>query len=422
MTPIIDRINALKAIVEKGAVSPVYIGNLLDSIVKSVENKFSSMVHPVRVEKVEDADLVIADENKFPIISVIAGHIRTANFDSASVMEKILDKAKEEIPKVVKHPVSLVETSKADFILADEHRRPIITIDEGQIKTSKFNSKTIRKEIIEESKKVIPPLVKLPVAMVNTDLGDLVIADARRHPIVIFKDGHIRTAKFNSKTIASVPSLSGDQAATGKKSAPGKWLAVGTSVTYWDSVDIRTGYQYFVKEKIEFGSYENVGVWGQSATTLAKNLNILKAADYVTIEHGPNDLREGTTVGQLDDFINNTGPDTFYGAYRKIIDKLYELNPNVLVILITPVKATGTEFDLPAKWWQMANGHYMKEYADAIIDIAKFCSFPVADVFNKSNVNDYNLNALCQDKCIHPNTEGHRRMARPIIEAFNLIL
>lgn len=421
MSSLIDKINALKAITEKGTVSPVYVGNLLAHIVNALEQRFSSIVHPVRVEETPDADLVITDENKFPILTVHAGHIRTMHFDSASIVKDILDEAEKKIPKVIKHPVSLVDTTKADFIIADEDRKPIFTIDEGHIKTAKFNTKTYEKRLLELLKMEVPPLVKLPISMVDTDLGDLVIADSKRRPLLILNDGHIRTAKFNSKNLAATASP-GQSVVSSKKQAPGKWLAVGTSVTYWDGVDIRTGYQTFVKEHFEFSSYENLGVWGGSATDLAKNLTSLKAADYVTIEHGINDLGQGTPIGSIDDFIDNTGPNTFFGAYRKIIGRLYELNPNVLIILITPVKATGTAFNIPERWWMEANGHYLKEYVDAIFEIAEFCSFPVADVFGKSNINDWNLNAMCQDKCIHPNTDGHRRMSKPIIEAFNLIV
>lgn len=421
MSTLIDKINALKAITEKGAVSPVYVGNILARIVKELDQRMSSIVHPVRVEETPDADLVITDENKFPVVSIIAGHIRTKNFNSASIADEILDEAKKTIPKVIKHPISLVETTKADFIIADEDRKPIITVDEGHIKTSQFNSRTVADKILNLAKKAVPPLVKLPISMVDTDLGDLVIADSRRRPIVIFKDGHIRTSKFNSKNITAT-AVDAQPEVSAKIQAPGKWLAVGTSVTYWDSVDIRTGYQTFVKEKYEFSSYENLGVWGGSATDLAKNLNSLKAADYVTIEHGINDLGQGTPIGTIDDFINDTGYSTFFGAYRKIIGRLYQLNPNVLIILITPVKATGTDFNIPERWWMEANGHYITEYVDAIFEIGAFCSFPVADVFGKSNINDWNLEAMSQDKCIHPNTEGHRRMSRPIIEAFRLIV
>ena len=55
---------------------------------------------------------------------------------------------------------------------------------------------------------------------------------------------------------------------------------------------------------------------------------------------GTNDWWQGLPLGTLSDYIHNTGIKTTYGAYRIIINKIRQLNPDAKIILITPMQRT----------------------------------------------------------------------------------
>jgi len=211
------------------------------------------------------------------------------------------------------------------------------------------------------------------------------------------------------------------------------WCSVGTSITHANGRnDILMGYQDRVMQKITFSQFTNVGVAGQAIATGAKGAPVpslaeqvdtmlTTIADYYTIEHGINDWNRCTTIGTIDDFINNTGYATFYGAYRVVIDKIYTLNPNAKIILITPRKAYGASV-FREHWWEAntagGNDYYLKNYVAAVRAIGEFLSLPVCDWFADSNTNQYNLAADSVDVALHPNDTGYQKLANLLVQTF----
>lgn len=204
-----------------------------------------------------------------------------------------------------------------------------------------------------------------------------------------------------------------------------KWLSLGTSITWYNNHlanGITKGYQTRVMEVLKFNEFVNNAVNGGSMVGLASALSNVVSADYVTIEHGVNDWMQGQSVGTIDDFISDTGAGTFCGAYRKVIDKVYELNPSAQIIICTPRKAYGFNDSLPSHWYDIKNGKHLKDYADAAIEIARFMSLPICDWFNESGMNQNNLAANSIDVALHPNDEGFQKMANLLVQTFKKIL
>lgn len=209
------------------------------------------------------------------------------------------------------------------------------------------------------------------------------------------------------------------------KTTLGSWCSLGTSITWYNNNQggkFYKGYQDRVRDKIHFTNFYNKGVSGDTIVGLSNNLSLVVDADYYTVEHGINDWGNSTPVGTMDDYINNTGNTTFYGAYRKVIDKIYEVNPDAKVILCTPRKAYGFGSYLPGHWYDAKNGIYLKEYADAVREIAQYMSFPVCDFFNESQANQLTLQRLSIDDALHPNDAGYKDMAKLLIQAFNKVV
>ena len=219
------------------------------------------------------------------------------------------------------------------------------------------------------------------------------------------------------------------------------WCSIGTSITYANDhamAGIRKmkGYQTRVMEKISFSQFINVGVSGQAmgngtighdVASLAGNVdNVITAiADFYTIEHGVNDWGQCVNVGTIDDFINNTGASTFFGAYRIVIEKIYSLNAEAQIILITPRKAYGYGGYLPNNWWEAKNStYYLKDYANAVKVIGEFMSLPVCDWFGESNTNQNNLAANSGDAnpAVHPNDVGYQKLANLLVQTFKKVI
>lgn len=257
--------------------------------------------------------------------------------------------------------------------------------------------------------------IEHPVSLKDTDIADLIIADENENIIATFADGHIRTAKFDSSDIKTDSAGSTTDVTSQKLSLPGKWCAIGTSVTYWDRE--HTGYQSYIRRWMDVADYTNLGVWGGTIVDLSNALDTITTADIYTIEHGINDWRTSTPVGTIEDFTGDTGNTTFYGAYRKVIDRIYALNRRAHIVLLTPVKACGG-YGLPEHTYDAINGVYFDAYVQAIRTIGQVCSLPVADIYAESGINQWNLNIFSADYAIHPNEEGHKRMAAVLLHVF----
>ena len=218
--------------------------------------------------------------------------------------------------------------------------------------------------------------------------------------------------------------------ATGLIDANCSWCSLGTSITWYNnhvSSSFTKGYQTRVMEKIKFSSFINGGINGGTMATgggktgLGDSLSTISLADFYTIEHGINDWGTGIPVGTMDDYVNDTGTSTFMGAYRKVIDYIKGLNSDAKIILCTPRKAYGFNNYLPAYWYAPKNGIYLKDYVDAVKEIAEYESLVVCDWFAESGANQDNLANLSIDVALHPNDKGYEAMANLLISSMRKI-
>lgn len=214
--------------------------------------------------------------------------------------------------------------------------------------------------------------------------------------------------------------------ATGLIDANCSWCSLGTSITWYNnnvSSSFTKGYQTRVMEKIKFSSFINGGINGGNMATgggytgLGDNLSAIPLADLYTIEYGINDMGHSLAVGTISDYINNTGTSTFMGAYRKVLDYIKSINIDAKIILCTPRKAYGFNNYLPAYWYNPKNGIYLKDYVNAVKEIAEYESLVVCDWFAESGANQDNLANLSIDVALHPNDKGYEAMANLLISS-----
>lgn len=177
------------------------------------------------------------------------------------------------------------------------------------------------------------------------------------------------------------------------------WMAIGDSITFLNDHTgetgdrITKGYMTRVAEKLPHIGYKNHGHSGWTASRMATAFDKqgIEKADIYTIFYGTNDWNSSFPIGTIADYRDNTGNKTFYGSYRTMVDNIRKLNPEARILLITPMQRADfvymKNFKNNAKGsYAPRNGHYLSEYADAIIDIAQVEKIDVVDLYYKSGM------------------------------------
>ncbi len=183
-----------------------------------------------------------------------------------------------------------------------------------------------------------------------------------------------------------------------------KWIALGDSITYLNNHQDETGnritkgYMTWVAEKLPHIHYINKGYNGWTAERIAKEIETLNLveADIYSVFLGTNDWWHGGRVGSMDDYKNNTGPNTFYGSYRVIVDKLRNLNSNAQVILITPMQRGDFVYINDMKnqaygTYKEKGGQSLAQFAKAVKEIGNYEKFDVVDLYNNSGMTVENM-------------------------------
>ena len=139
----------------------------------------------------------------------------------------------------------------------------------------------------------------------------------------------------------------------------------------------------------------------------------LSEIDIITIAHGTNDLSSNVPIGEIgnvNDISFNT--NTFYGAYRSIINTIQANYPNIRIMLCTPIhKHTSEACDVTPN----AEGHYLKDYVEAIRNIGEMYSLQVCDFYKECGLNYNNYLSFYPDG-VHPNEAGYKLMGKTYIE------
>lgn len=182
------------------------------------------------------------------------------------------------------------------------------------------------------------------------------------------------------------------------------WVALGDSITYLnDHADetgnrITKGYLTRVCELVPHLEYVNKGYNGWTAVRIAEEIETLglTKADVYTVFLGTNDWWHGKPVGSVDDYKNDTGNETFFGAYKTIIKKVKSLNNQAEIVLLTPLQRG--DFVYIANMKNNAFGSYrekggqsLSEFADAIKTIGELEGLEVVDLYYESGITPENV-------------------------------
>jgi lysophospholipase L1-like esterase len=173
------------------------------------------------------------------------------------------------------------------------------------------------------------------------------------------------------------------------------WVAIGDSITYLNDHSAETGnrvqqgYMSRVVQQLPNIHYINQGHNGWTSGGIASSIDKLGLvkADVYTIFLGTNDWWQGRPIGTLNDYITAAGNATVYGSFRIITDKLKALNPAAKVIMITPMQRVDFVYLTNMKnnaygSYKAKNNQTLQQFANAIIAIANYEQYAIADLYN----------------------------------------
>ena len=189
------------------------------------------------------------------------------------------------------------------------------------------------------------------------------------------------------------------------------WLTLGDSIT-------KSGiYQSNLSKKFKY--IDNKGVNGQtmayqcnhnSTYELGKGIDY-KKYDLVTIFIGTNDFRYHKPLGSLQNInSNNFNDKTYFGAYQLLIEYIQKSNPNIEIILITPIQRVKDGFDI--HYFNNENNQLI-DYVNATKKIANLYSLSVIDLYSESGITKENMNIYTRDG-LHPNEKGYKIISQHI--------
>lgn len=202
------------------------------------------------------------------------------------------------------------------------------------------------------------------------------------------------------------------------------WITLGDSITAQDgrvyngTETIARGYQTVVHETLNFGSIDNKGVSGRpmangsvngfGTNTTGKNVSYTES-DLVTIAAGTNDFKLNVSLGSIGQ-IGDTefDSDTFYGAYRDLVEYILSDNPAVRIVLFTPLQRDNDSYDVN---YVNSAGHQLIDYVKAVQEIGGMYSLPVCDLYRNSGFTKKTLELFTLDG-LHPNDFGYERMGK----------
>ena len=206
---------------------------------------------------------------------------------------------------------------------------------------------------------------------------------------------------------------------------------VGTTKCYWEYLAEWMGLhpQVYAKNGNQWD-----GVLRQAERLKADGSPV----DAIIIFAGTNDYNAGVPLGEWYDYVQTettvkgggkevrarripqTNDATFRGRINRVMDYLKTNFPTQQIILLTPIHRAAAQFSSqniqPEEAFPNKLGLYVDAYVEAVKETANVWAVPVVDLNSLSGLypmNDAHARYFHKEDTdrLHPNAEGHRRMA-----------
>ncbi|HEX2925423.1 MAG TPA: SGNH/GDSL hydrolase family protein [Ruminiclostridium sp.] len=213
------------------------------------------------------------------------------------------------------------------------------------------------------------------------------------------------------------------------------WVVVDDSISQTPSNRTAKSYQEYISDWVGGCTLENYAVggtgWFTENSAGANNAiyqrisSLPSSADLITVFAGINDWMRLTNKEELGKYGDTNGAVSFFGAVDSTLSQLIKKYPTSTIAVITPLQSAASFSG------KNASGISLSQIDDAIIKECRKYGIPVLDLYNSCGLYPWNpvANAKyfsCPDSPlgdgIHPNEEGHRKIAYQIMDFINKIM
>lgn len=175
----------------------------------------------------------------------------------------------------------------------------------------------------------------------------------------------------------------------------------GAECRYYGISGTRIAVQMTPSDPTSFDLYFSSRVAGMDAD-----------ADVIFVFGGTNDFGHGDApLGCMADRT----PATFYGGLHDLYTRLIDRYPDKLIVIATPLHRLGEE-SITGEAKPAPVGS-LRDYVQAIREVAEFYSLPVLDLFAESGMQPMleSQRELFMTDGLHPNDAGHAILAQKMI-------
>ena len=263
--------------------------------------------------------------------------------------------------------------------------------------------------------------------------------------IDITKDGFVRISGLGSDTIEAYIYISVQQIADiilQKEEI--KYLDrninfVGMSIWWYDGKklspgmggeEIAIGYQSLIKNIYTFISdtgtdycYSGFSLGGlkeDDASSICNKMDTWRSSEKAiwTLDTITNDFKRNIPIGTIDNYTNNTGKTTYYGALRMFADKIQELSGDNKIVIVS--NACRRNNDGYTSTSTNTVGETLISYEKALMEIAIKNKWWFVDQFRLCGVTDDTIEYTTIDG-LHLNNLGYKLAVIPWINVLKAI-
>jgi lysophospholipase L1-like esterase len=199
-------------------------------------------------------------------------------------------------------------------------------------------------------------------------------------------------------------------------------VGFGTSITQLCADYTNGGYLGVVKSKLGLVSYDNKGLSGNPIAHGTGNGNGIGALiestnlsdyDIITIEGGTNDFKLNVEIGTISAMGSNFNKDTTVGALQSAIEYIFRNKPTAKILVILDPQRNNANYDI---YYTNSAGYKLKDYLNAIQNVAMLYGIPVCDWYSTSGINNLSMSTFLEDG-LHPNAIGYERLGELVVNA-----
>lgn len=163
------------------------------------------------------------------------------------------------------------------------------------------------------------------------------------------------------------------------------------------------------------GSYDDETMAERSVITQV-SLDTMEDADYAIIMVGTHDWDcARSDIGK----DTNSSDLTFKGSLNVAIKNILNKNPLTKILLVTPIFRSRIKVgDNKNSDDYTRNDFYLKEFANAMVEIGKYNHIPCLNLYEHGMINKYNSEAYLKDG-LYLNDKGHELLADKIFDGLN---